>query len=56
MIVNVVINMHFLLPIIDIEVVMVVSGHDYVILEDDDIYKKGNKFKSFHHKASQPIS
>ena len=34
--------------------VMAASGHGDVVLdEDDNIYEKGDKFKSFHHKASQ---
>jgi len=29
---------------------------DVILEEDDDIYKKGNTLKSFHHQARQPIS
>ena len=33
------------------------SGHEDVILdEDDSIYEKSDKFKSFHHQASQTMS
>jgi len=36
---------------------MASSGHDDVVLDEDDgIYKKGDKFKSFHRQASQPMS
>jgi len=36
---------------------MVSSGHEDVILdEDDDIYKKGDRFKSFHRQANHPMS
>jgi len=32
---------------------MVSSGHEDVILDEDDgIYEKGDKFKSFHHQAN----
>jgi len=35
---------------------MAASGHGDVILdEDDNIYEKGNRFKSFHHQA-KPMS
>ena len=27
-----------------------------VLEEDDNIYEKGDTFKSFHHQARQPIS
>ena len=41
----------------DIIRVRAASGHGDVILEEDnDIYEKGDKFKSFHHQASQPMS
>jgi len=29
---------------------------DVVLEEDDDIYEKGDKFKSFNHRAKHPIS
>jgi len=42
---------------VDIETMMVVSRHGDIILEEDDrIYEKGDKFKSFHRQASQPVS
>ena len=41
----------------DIIWMIVSSGHEDVILDEDDgIYEKGDKFKSFHHKANQPMS
>jgi len=42
---------------VDIEAMMVVSGHDDVVLEKDDgIYEKGDKFKKFHRQARQLMS
>ena len=36
---------------------MVSSGYEGVVLDENDgIYGKGDKFKSFHHQAHQPIS
>jgi len=47
----------FPVPDVDIEAMMVVSGHDDVVLEEDDgIYEKGDKFKSFHRQTSQSMS
>ena len=41
----------------DFEALMVVSGQDDVILEEDDrVYEKGDSFKSKHYQACQPIS
>ena len=41
----------------DIIRVMVFSGYEDVVLDEDDgIFEKGNKFKSFHYQASQPMS
>jgi len=38
----------------DIEALMVVSGHDDVILEEDDrVYEKSGSFKRFHHQVHQ---
>jgi len=37
--------------------IMSSNGHDDIVLEEDDeIYKKGDKFKSFYCQASQPMS
>ena len=36
---------------------MVSSAHENVVLEEDNkIYEKGDKFKSFHRQAKHPIS
>ena len=46
-------------PISDIDInrKMISSGHEDVVLEeDDDIYKKGDRVKSFHLQAKHPIS
>ena len=41
----------------DIARMMASSGHGDVVLdEDNEIYEKGDVFKSFHHQASQPMS
>ena len=40
-----------------IDAMMSSNGLDEVVLEEDDgIYEKGDKFKSFHRQANQPIS
>jgi len=47
------------LPISDENIarVMAASGHGDVILdENDNIYEKGDRFKSFYHQVSQPMS
>ena len=46
-------------PIMDEDIawVMAASGHGDVILDEGDgIYERGNRFNSFHHQASQPMS
>jgi len=46
-------------PVSDDDIIrmMLSSEHENVVLDEDDgIYKKGNKFKSFHHQAHQPMS
>jgi len=46
-------EVQFPIPDNDIIWMMVSSGQEDVVLdEDDDIYEKGDKFKSFHHQAS----
>ena len=36
---------------------MISSAHEDVVMEEDDgIYEKGDRFKSFHHQAKHPIS
>jgi len=45
-------------PISDDDIIwmMVSSGHKDVILDEDDgIYEKSDKFKSFHHQTNQPM-
>ena len=50
-------EIHIPVTDVNIEAMMVVSGHGDVILDEDDgIYKKGDSLKSFHHQARQPIS
>ena len=40
----------------DIARVMATSGQGDVVLdEDDDIYEKSDRFKSFHHQTNQPM-
>ena len=39
----------------DIARMMVFIG-DVIFEEDDEIYKKGDSFKRFHHQTSQPMS
>ena len=41
----------------DIARVMAANRHEDVVLDEDyDIYEKSDRFKSFHHQASQPMS
>jgi len=41
----------------DINWKMISSGHEDIILEeDDDIYERSDRFKSFHHQEKHPIS
>jgi len=36
---------------------MISSAHEDIVLkENDGIYEKGDKFKSFHHQAKYPMS
>jgi len=50
-------EVQFLISDVDINQKMTSSGHKDIILEeDDDIYKKGDRLKSFHRQAKYPIS
>jgi len=41
----------------DIHQKRISSAHEDIILEEDDgVYEKGDKFKSFHHQAKYPMS
>jgi len=41
----------------DINQKMIFSTHEDVVLEENDgIYEKGDRFKSFHRQAKYPIS
>jgi len=50
-------DVQFLISDDDIHQKIVSSAHEDVILEEDDrIFEKGDKFKSFHRQAKHPIS
>jgi len=50
-------EIQFLVAKKDIARMMASSGHEDVVLDKDDkIYEKGDKFKIFHHQASQSMS
>ena len=50
-------EVQFLISDEDITQMMAASGHRDVILDEDNgIYEKGDRFKSFHHQACQLIS
>ena len=50
-------DVHFPILEEDIHQKMVSSAHEDIILEEDDkIYEKGDRFKSFHHQAKYAIS
>ena len=45
--------------VIEEDILQMMREHDHgdiVLEEDDDIYERGDTFKSFHHQARQPIS
>ena len=50
-------DVQFSIPEEDIRQKMVSSAHEDIVLEEDDgIYERGDRFKSFHHQAKYPMS
>jgi len=50
-------DVQFPMPEEDIRQKIISSDHEDIILEEDDeIYEKGDRFKSFHHQAKYSMS